>query len=30
VPVNGELAVPAAPGLGLRFNQDTIARFGVA
>jgi hypothetical protein len=30
VPVDGELAMPAAPGLGLKFNEDTIRRFSVA
>src|SRR6516165_10246052 len=30
VPENGDLAMPTAPGLGLKFNQETIARFGVA
>ena len=27
-PVNGELAVPSGPGLGLRFDRDVIARYG--
>jgi hypothetical protein len=30
VPQNGELAMRAAPGLGLIFNKETIRRFGVA
>ena len=30
VPVNGELAMPAAPGLGLKFNDEAIRRFAVA
>src|SRR6516162_7346292 len=30
VPQNGELAMPAAPGLGLKFNEDAIRRYGVA
>ena len=30
VPVNGELAMPTAPGLGLKFDEDAIRRFGVA
>jgi L-talarate/galactarate dehydratase len=30
VPTNGELAIPTAPGLGLKFNEDAIRRFGVA
>jgi L-alanine-DL-glutamate epimerase-like enolase superfamily enzyme len=30
VPQNGDLIMPAAPGLGLKFNEDTIKRFGVA
>jgi L-alanine-DL-glutamate epimerase-like enolase superfamily enzyme len=29
-PHNGELVLPSAPGLGLKFNEDTIARYGVA
>jgi L-alanine-DL-glutamate epimerase-like enolase superfamily enzyme len=28
VPVNGELAVPDKPGLGLTFNRDVIKRYG--
>ncbi|MBO0739710.1 MAG: mandelate racemase/muconate lactonizing enzyme family protein, partial [Alphaproteobacteria bacterium] len=28
-PVNGELAMPAAPGLGLRFNEETIKAFAI-
>jgi L-talarate/galactarate dehydratase len=28
-PVDGQLAMPAAPGLGLKFNQETIKTFGV-
>jgi L-alanine-DL-glutamate epimerase-like enolase superfamily enzyme len=30
VPTNGELAMPTAPGLGLKFNEDAIRRFGFA
>src|SRR5271166_1335356 len=30
VPENGELAMPTAPGLGLKFNEDTIKTFDVA
>jgi L-alanine-DL-glutamate epimerase-like enolase superfamily enzyme len=30
LPEKGELAVPNKPGLGLKFNQDTIKRFGVS
>jgi L-alanine-DL-glutamate epimerase-like enolase superfamily enzyme len=30
VPTNGGLAMPTAPGLGLKFNEETIRRFGVA
>src|ERR1700682_945912 len=30
VPVNGDLAMPAAPGLGLKFNDEAIRRFAVA
>jgi L-alanine-DL-glutamate epimerase-like enolase superfamily enzyme len=30
VPVNGELAMPTGPGLGLKFNDEAIRRFGVA
>ncbi len=30
VPQNGLLAMPTAPGLGLKFNEETIARFGFA
>jgi L-alanine-DL-glutamate epimerase-like enolase superfamily enzyme len=26
-PVNGELALPAAPGLGLEFDEAAIARY---
>src|SRR5262245_12069438 len=29
-PVNGELAMPTAPGLGLSFNEDAIRQFGVS
>ena len=29
-PENGGLAIPAATRLGLKFNQETIRRFGVA
>jgi L-alanine-DL-glutamate epimerase-like enolase superfamily enzyme len=29
VPVNGELTVPARPGLGLRFDRKVIERYGV-
>jgi L-alanine-DL-glutamate epimerase-like enolase superfamily enzyme len=29
-PVNGELAMPSAPGLGLNFNWQTIDRYRVA
>jgi L-alanine-DL-glutamate epimerase-like enolase superfamily enzyme len=29
-PVNGELAMPTAPGLGLNFNRQTIDRYRVA
>jgi L-alanine-DL-glutamate epimerase-like enolase superfamily enzyme len=29
-PQDGELVLPSAPGLGLKFNEDTIARCGVA
>jgi len=29
VPINGELAMPTAPGLGLNFNEETIRRFGL-
>ena len=29
-PVNGELAMPTAPGLGLRFDEDAIKAFGAA
>ena len=28
VPVNGELAVPDKPGLGLKFDQATLKRYG--
>ena len=28
-PVDGELAMPTAPGLGLEFSEDAIKRFGV-
>jgi len=28
VPVNGELVVPNKPGLGLKFDQDTLKRYG--
>jgi L-talarate/galactarate dehydratase len=30
VPVNGELAMPTGPGLGLKFNEEAIRRFTVA
>ena len=30
VPVNGELAMPTAPGLGLKFDEKAIKTFGVA
>src|SRR5438309_2090172 len=30
VPVNGELAMPTAPGLGLKFDETAIRTFGVA
>jgi len=30
VPQNGDLVMPAAPGLGLKFNEETIRRFAVA
>jgi L-talarate/galactarate dehydratase len=30
VPTNGELAMPTAPGLGLKFSEAAIRRFGVA
>jgi len=30
VPVNGELAVPSKPGLGLTFDRDAISRYAVA
>ncbi len=29
-PQNGELILPQAPGLGLKFDEDAIARYGVA
>jgi L-alanine-DL-glutamate epimerase-like enolase superfamily enzyme len=29
-PQNGELAMPTAPGLGLKFNRQTIDRYRVA
>jgi mandelate racemase len=29
VPVNGELTVPARPGLGLRFDRKVIERYAV-
>jgi hypothetical protein len=29
VPIDGQLAMPTAPGLGLSFNEDTIKTFGV-
>jgi L-alanine-DL-glutamate epimerase-like enolase superfamily enzyme len=29
-PINGELAMPTAPGLGLKFDEQTIRAFGVA
>jgi L-alanine-DL-glutamate epimerase-like enolase superfamily enzyme len=29
-PQNGALILPSAPGLGLKFNEDTIARYGIA
>ena len=29
VPVNGELTMPTAAGLGLKFDQEAIRRFGV-
>ena len=30
MPVNGEIAVPTGPGLGLKFAPDLFAKFGVA
>src|SRR5690348_9400935 len=30
VPVNGRLVMPAAPGIGLKFNEEAIRTFGVA
>jgi len=30
VPQDGDLVMPTAPGLGLKFNEETIRRFGVA
>jgi len=30
VPQNGDLVMPAALGLGLKFNEETIRRFAVA
>src|SRR5271167_1582980 len=30
VPQNGDLVMPAAPGLGLKFSEETIRRFAVA
>jgi L-alanine-DL-glutamate epimerase-like enolase superfamily enzyme len=30
VPVNGELAMPTAAGLGLEFNDESIKRYAVA
>ena len=30
VPVEGELAVPSKPGLGLSFDRDVIKRYGIA
>jgi L-alanine-DL-glutamate epimerase-like enolase superfamily enzyme len=30
VPVNGELAMPTTPGLGLKFDEQAIRTFGVA
>jgi L-alanine-DL-glutamate epimerase-like enolase superfamily enzyme len=29
-PTNGELAMPIAPGLGLKFDEQAIRRYGVA
>ena len=29
-PIDGDLLMPTAPGLGLKFNEETIRRFGVA
>jgi L-alanine-DL-glutamate epimerase-like enolase superfamily enzyme len=29
-PVNGELAMPTAPGLGLKFDETVITNFGIA
>jgi L-alanine-DL-glutamate epimerase-like enolase superfamily enzyme len=29
-PQHGELVLPNAPGLGLKFAEDAIARYGVA
>jgi len=29
VPHNGDLVMPSAPGLGLKFNEETIRQFGV-
>jgi len=30
IPENGGLAMPAATRLGLKFNEETLRRFGVA
>jgi len=30
VPQNGDLVMPTVPGLGLKFNEETIRRFAVA
>jgi L-alanine-DL-glutamate epimerase-like enolase superfamily enzyme len=30
VPVDGKLAMPTAPGLGLKFDEKAIKAFGVA
>jgi L-alanine-DL-glutamate epimerase-like enolase superfamily enzyme len=30
VPVKGELVVPTQPGLGLKFDNNSLKRFGVA
>ena len=29
MPVNGEMTVPAAPGLGLKFAPDLFEKYGV-
>jgi len=30
VPQDGDLVMPTAPGLGLKFNEETIRRLGAA